>query len=124
VNQFCESHHLKSFLYLRYYNAGDRKSAVEQHIFNLVYRDYLKTVARYAHYGFLQEKKMPLSQVNQIQSSARVLLDINHAHRQGMTIIVVTHELDVGKRADRIINIIDGQVFTGKSEYQENGKTK
>ena len=82
---------------MRYYNAGDRKSAIEQRVFNLVYRDYLKTVARYAHYGFLQEKKMPLSQVNLIQSSARVLLDINHAHRQGMTINCIT-ALATGKK--------------------------
>ncbi len=97
VNQFCESHHLKSFLYLRYYNAGDRKSAFEQRVFNLVYRDYLKTVAQYAPYGFMQEKKIPLSQVNEIQSSARVLLDINHANRQGMTINCIT-ALATGKK--------------------------
>lgn len=97
VSQFCESHHLKSFLYLRYYNAGDRKSAFEQRVFNLVYRDYLKTVAQYAPYGFMQEKKMPLSQVNEVQSSARVLLDINHTNRQGMTINCIT-ALATGKK--------------------------
>ena len=58
------------------------------------------------------------------KTTIEVLDLLDELHRQGMTIIVVTHELDVGKRADRIINIIDGQVFTGKSEYQENGKTK
>ena len=97
VNLFCESHLLKSFLYLRYYNAGDRKSAFEQRVFNLVYRDYLKTVAQYAPYGFMQEKKMPLSQVNEVQSSARVLLDINHTNRQGMTINCIT-ALATGKK--------------------------
>ena len=58
------------------------------------------------------------------KTTIEVLDLLDELHRQGMTIIVVTHELDVGKRADRIINIIDGQVFTGKSEYQEHGKTK
>ena len=58
------------------------------------------------------------------KTTIEVLDLLDELHRQGMTIIVVTHELDVGKRADRIIKIIDGQVFTGKSEYQENGKTK
>ena len=58
------------------------------------------------------------------KTTIEVLDLLDELHRQGMTIIVVTHELEVGKRADRIINIIDGQVFTGKSEYQENGKTK
>jgi putative ABC transport system ATP-binding protein len=58
------------------------------------------------------------------KTTIEVLDLLDELHRQGMTIIVVTHELDVGKRADRIINIIDGQVFTRKSEYQENGKTR
>ena len=67
---------------------------------------------------------LPLGAEKCVIERDKVLDLLDELHRQGMTIIVVTHELDVGKRADRIINIIDGQVFTGKSEYQENGKTK
>lgn len=58
------------------------------------------------------------------KTTVEVLDLLDELHRQGMTIIVVTHELDVGMRADRIINIIDGQVYNGKTEYQENGKLK
>jgi len=58
------------------------------------------------------------------KTTVEVLDMLKELHRQGMTIIVVTHELDVAQQADRIINIIDGQVFYGKSVYQENGKTK
>lgn len=58
------------------------------------------------------------------KTTIEVLDLLQDLHKQGMTIVVVTHELDVGRRADRIINIIDGTVFTGESEYQQNGKTK
>lgn len=97
VSCFCDEHHLNPFLYLRYYNAGDRKSSVEQWAFNLVYRRYLKIVAQYVPYGFMQEKKLPLSEVNDIQYASRVLLDFNHADRQGMTINCIT-ALATGKK--------------------------
>lgn len=58
------------------------------------------------------------------KTTVEVLDMLSELHKQGMTIIVVTHELDVGRKADRIINIIDGQVVTDKTEYQENGKSK
>ncbi len=58
------------------------------------------------------------------KTTVEVLDLLKDLHNQGMTIIVVTHELDVGKKADRIINIIDGTVFAGESEYQKNGKVK
>jgi len=58
------------------------------------------------------------------KTTVEVLDMLKELHAQGMTIIVVTHELDVGLTADRIINIIDGQVVKEKTEYQEHGKTK
>ena len=97
VNQFCDGHHLKTFLYLRYHNAGNLRSSVEQKIFNLVYWRYLKIVGKYKSQGFLQEKKLPLPKVNEIQSASRVLLDINHPNRQGMTINCIT-ALATGKK--------------------------
>lgn len=58
------------------------------------------------------------------KTTVEVLDLLQDLHNQGMTIIVVTHELDVGMKADRIINIIDGTVYAGKTVYQQNGKTK
>ncbi len=44
------------------------------------------------------------------KTTVEVLDILKDLHRQGMTIIMVTHELDVGQQADRIINIVDGQI--------------
>jgi putative ABC transport system ATP-binding protein len=37
-------------------------------------------------------------------------------HEQGMTIVVVTHDMSVARRAERIITLSDGKIV--KDEYQ------
>ena len=44
-------------------------------------------------------------------STADVLALIDELHASGRTIIVITHEPEVGERADRIIHVRDGLVF-------------
>ena len=44
-------------------------------------------------------------------STADVLALIDELHASGRTIIVITHEPEVGQRADRIIHVRDGLVF-------------
>ena len=39
-------------------------------------------------------------------------------HQQGMTLIVVTHDLDIAQRAQRIVTIRDGQILS--DEYKRN----
>ena len=36
---------------------------------------------------------------------------IDELHAAGRTIIVITHEAEVGERADRIVHVRDGLVF-------------
>lgn len=44
-------------------------------------------------------------------SATKEILDLfDHLHDGGKTIIVVTHEADVGARAERIVRVLDGRV--------------
>ena len=45
-----------------------------------------------------------------------VLRLFKELHHQGMTLVVVTHDMSVAKRAERIIMLSDGKVV--KDEYQ------
>jgi len=45
-------------------------------------------------------------------STADVLGLLDHLHAQGRTIVLITHEQDVAERAERIVQIYDGQVRT------------
>lgn len=45
------------------------------------------------------------------KSSEEILNIFDEIHKRGRTLIVVTHELDVAKRAERIITLKDGKVF-------------
>jgi putative ABC transport system ATP-binding protein len=44
-----------------------------------------------------------------------VLQIFKHLHQQGMTLVVVTHDMNVAKRAERIIALSDGRIV--KDEY-------
>jgi putative ABC transport system ATP-binding protein len=45
-------------------------------------------------------------------STAEVLALLEELHGEGRTIVLITHEADVAKRASRVIQIRDGQVWT------------
>jgi len=47
------------------------------------------------------------------QKNGEVVLDlIKKLHREGHTIVLVTHNPDIGKLGDRLINLIDGKINT------------
>jgi macrolide transport system ATP-binding/permease protein len=46
------------------------------------------------------------------QSAARVLDELDRLHRDGTTIVVVTHSPEVAARAHRVVNIADGQLVS------------
>jgi putative ABC transport system ATP-binding protein len=47
------------------------------------------------------------------QASEEVMALFHDLHRQGRTIVLVTHEPDIAKHAERIIHLKDGQVVGG-----------
>lgn len=44
------------------------------------------------------------------KTTIEVMELLKELHKQGMTIILITHEADVGAQAERIIHIVDGQI--------------
>ena len=46
-------------------------------------------------------------------TSLHIMETLETIHKQGMTLIVVTHENDIAERAQRIIRLKDGQIVSG-----------
>jgi putative ABC transport system ATP-binding protein len=55
------------------------------------------------------------------KTSAEILDLFGELHKAGMTLIVVTHDLNVAQRAERIVTISDGQIL--KDERMVKGQT-
>lgn len=56
------------------------------------------------------------------QSGQEVLRILDELHEEGRTIIIVTHDMQVAERADRIIEISDGEIIADK--VSKSAKTK
>jgi putative ABC transport system ATP-binding protein len=51
-------------------------------------------------------------------STTREVLDLfDDLHRQGMTILMVTHETDVASRAERVLQFKDGRITDGLGDW-------
>ncbi|HOQ88689.1 MAG TPA: hypothetical protein PLX03_00995 [Candidatus Hydrogenedentes bacterium] len=44
------------------------------------------------------------------RSGAEILELFDELHRQGKTIIMVTHDPEIGRRAERVVRLKDGQI--------------
>lgn len=55
------------------------------------------------------------------KTGKEVLQIFKDLHSSGNTIILITHDMDIAKKADRIIRICDGQIVsdTGNTENKE-----
>ncbi|CAK02461.1 MacB family efflux pump subunit [Bartonella tribocorum] len=56
-------------------------------------------------------------------SGQEVLRILDELHQEGRTIIIVTHDMQVAKRADRIIEISDGEIISDKLSKGKKTKT-
>ena len=57
------------------------------------------------------------------KTSADIMVLLNELHRQGNTIIIVTHERDIARHARRILSILDGRIAEDQivNESERNG---
>ena len=50
------------------------------------------------------------------RSSTEIMGIFHRLHKQGATIVMVTHESERAREAQRVVNVLDGQVVVGQSE--------
>ena len=51
------------------------------------------------------------------QTTLEIMDVLEHLHQQGSTIIIVTHEMDIAKRAERVIQLVDGKIFSDVKQH-------
>lgn len=88
IDDFCHANGLQSFLYLKY--DKERESFVSKAYRLCVGRKYMHEVRKYQNKGFLYDHPLSLEQYNQVLQNSKVIIDINHSNRQGMTINAIT----------------------------------
>ena len=51
------------------------------------------------------------------QSSGKQIMELfDELHKDGVSIVMITHDLNIAKRADHMVKIIDGRLYTGDEE--------
>lgn len=51
------------------------------------------------------------------QTSGKQIMELfDELHKDGVSIVMITHDLNIAKRADHMVKIIDGRLYTGDEE--------
>ena len=90
INKYCRENNLKTFLYLKYLKSKFNSNFIRVFIRKIIYYKYNNEINKYIKEGFLYEKSLSLEQVDKIFNQSKVILDLNHNNRQGMTINCIT----------------------------------
>lgn len=90
MDSFCKKNNLTSFLYLRYYENGYKRSSIRYWIANRKYKEYSDCLNSSKYYDFMKESNLSLSDVEDIQNKSRCLIDISYGNRCGYTLNVVS----------------------------------
>lgn len=85
IEQFSIAHHLNSFLYLKYANHRSRLNR-----YFGIKSKYERLVEAYCENDFMHLEAMPLEEVEKKQQNAKIIIDLSHANRQGLTINAIT----------------------------------
>lgn len=97
IDAFCKRNALTSYFYLRHYEIKLSPNPIKRMITSLIHNKYLSELKKLKDCEFMHTEKIPLSEYNMIMSNTRVILDINHHDRQGMTINAIT-AIALGKK--------------------------
>ena len=85
IAQFSKVHHLNSYLYLKYSN---HRSILNRYFG--IKNKYEKLVEAYCENDFMHPEAMSLNEVEKKQQNAKIIIDLSHANRQGLTINAIT----------------------------------
>lgn len=97
IDDFCKNEGLKTFFYLRYFAPQKANNFIRRIISFVSNYRYRKKLQRLNGCDFMHEESLPLLVYNDVMSNTRVVLDINHHDRQGMTINAIT-AIALGKK--------------------------
>ena len=85
IDKFSKENHLNSFLYLKYSNY---RSKLNRYLG--LKSKYERIVEEYSKKDFMHLEAMPLDEVEKLQQNAKIIIDLSHANRQGLTINAIT----------------------------------
>jgi len=85
IQHFSEKYRLRSFLYLKY---SDHESKLHHYLG--ISKKYEKIINPFSHEDFMHTEILSLKEVNDKQKDARVIIDLTHENRQGLTINAIT----------------------------------
>ena len=51
------------------------------------------------------------------QTSGKQIMELfDELHAEGVSIVMITHDINIAKRAEHMVRIIDGRLYTGDEE--------
>lgn len=81
IKDFSTEHSLRPFLYLKYSTEVRRLNK-----YLGIKSKYQRLIEPYLHETFMHKRTLPLGEVERMQENAKVIVDLSHENRQGMTI--------------------------------------
>lgn len=98
INYFCNRNNLRAYLHLVSDGYRDRQPSLIKRLYRgIVDGRYNKEIEDGKARGYIHSNKLSLDEIDRIYNESKIVLDINHPDRQGMTINCIT-ALGKGKK--------------------------